>query len=63
MRWFGNPRMDAQTLNRYWHFCEGNPNGQIVASPGAICSNIEGGANTTLWVKESGNGSAGWVAK
>lgn len=42
----------------------GNPNGVVTASPGAIYRNRAGGANTTLWIKESGVGtSTGWVAK
>jgi Na+/alanine symporter len=31
----------------------GNPNGVVTA----------GGAGATLWVKESGTGNTGWVAK
>ena len=41
-----------------------DPNGNVVASPGAIYTAAAGGALVTLWVKESGtNDSAGWVAK
>ena len=44
----------------------GNPNGQAgaEASPGAIYLNQNGGAGTTLYVKESGVGTnTGWVGK
>jgi hypothetical protein len=36
----------------------------IVADIGTLYMRTDGGANTTLYVKESGNGlSTGWVAK
>jgi len=43
-------------------FGEGVP--AIVADVGTLYMRTDGGANTTLYVKESGNGlSTGWVAK
>jgi hypothetical protein len=42
----------------------GTPVGQIVASPGALYLRRDGGAVTSLYVKESGLGTnTGWVAK
>jgi hypothetical protein len=41
----------------------GNPNGFVTANPGTIYLNQSGGAGTTLYVKESGVGNTGWVAK
>jgi hypothetical protein len=41
----------------------GDPNTQIAANPGSLCMNLSGGAGATLWVKESGGGNTGWVAK
>jgi hypothetical protein len=41
----------------------GNPNGVVSGSPGDLYLNQSGGANATLWVKESTTGTAGWVAK
>ncbi len=42
----------------------GDPNGVLVADVGALFLRTDGGASTTLWVKESGSGlSSGWVAK
>jgi hypothetical protein len=41
----------------------GNPNGIVTANPGSIYLNNAGGANTTLYVKESGISNTGWVAK
>lgn len=42
----------------------GNPNNKVVGSPPMIWLRTDGGANTTLYVKESGiNTRTGWVAK
>jgi hypothetical protein len=42
----------------------GSPNGVVTASPPALYFNTTGGANTTLYVKESGaSTNTGWVAK
>jgi hypothetical protein len=39
------------------------PNGNITAPPGSLYTKTAGGAGATLWVKESGTGNTGWVAK
>lgn len=41
----------------------GSPESAIVAEPGAMYLREDGGAGTTLYIKESGTGNAGWVAK
>ena len=42
----------------------GTPNTVVTGSPGDIYINKNGGAGTTLWVKESGTGTnTGWVGK
>jgi hypothetical protein len=42
----------------------GSPNGSVTGNPGDLYTNTSGGANTTLYVKESGTGTnTGWVAK
>lgn len=42
----------------------GTPLNNVVADRGTLFLRIDGGANTTLYVKESGDGLAtGWVAK
>ena len=42
----------------------GTPEGAVVANVGALFMRLDGGANTTLYVKESGAGlNTGWVAK
>lgn len=40
----------------------GTPEGSVTASVGAIYNRSDGGAGTTLYVKESGTGNTGWVA-
>lgn len=41
----------------------GTPEGNVSASVGAIYIRTDGGAGTTLYVKETGTGSTGWAAK
>ena len=41
----------------------GSPEGVITAGVGSIYQRTNGGANTSLYVKESGSGNTGWIAK
>lgn len=41
----------------------GSPEGAVTAVPGSTCRNTAGGANVTFFVKESGTGNTGWIAK
>tara|TARA_R110000796_G_scaffold152325_1_gene268831 strand:- start:4 stop:909 length:906 start_codon:yes stop_codon:yes gene_type:complete len=41
----------------------GTPESTITAVPGSLYMNSAGGENTSLYVKESGTGNTGWVAK
>ena len=41
----------------------GSPEGALAAPIGSMVLRTDGGAATTLYVKESGTGTAGWVAK
>lgn len=41
----------------------GSPEGFVAAKVGSLVTRTNGGANTTLYVKESGSGNTGWVAK
>lgn len=41
----------------------GDPSGVISAPIGSVYVNTQGGSATTLWVKESGTDSSGWVGK
>jgi hypothetical protein len=46
-----------------WSARSGSPEGVVTAPPGSIYSDTNGGAGATLYVKESGTGNTGWVAK
>lgn len=41
----------------------GTPEGVMTAEVGSLFMRTDGGANTTLYVKESGSGNTGWVPK
>jgi hypothetical protein len=41
----------------------GSPEGSIAAPVGSLWTRTDGGASTTLYVKQSGTGNTGWVAK
>lgn len=41
----------------------GTPEGSVTGVPGDLYVSTNGGANTTLYVKESGTGNTGWIAK
>jgi hypothetical protein len=41
----------------------GSPLNVLVAPVGSLYRRTDGGANTTLYVKESGTDASGWVAK
>jgi hypothetical protein len=40
----------------------GSPEGTVIASPGALYARLDGGADQTLYVKESGAAASGWRA-
>lgn len=46
-----------------WRCGAGTPEGAVTAPVGSLFTRTDGGANTTLYVKESGTGNTGWVAK
>lgn len=41
----------------------GSPETRIIAPVGSLYLRADGGAGTTLYVKESGTGNVGWVGK
>jgi hypothetical protein len=51
------------TANLIWLTGSGTPEGAITADVGSLYTRSNGGANTTLYIKESGTGNTGWVAK
>lgn len=46
-----------------WSVGSGTPEAALTAPIGSIFTRTDGGASTTLYVKESGTGNTGWVAK
>lgn len=46
-----------------WTSGAGTPEGVLSAPVGSLYTRTDGGASTTLYVKESGTGNTGWVAK
>ena len=65
-----NSRFYNVTGNKYtngggvtWSSGTGSPEGVIAAPVGSLFSRLDGGASTTLYVKQSGTGNTGWVAK
>lgn len=46
-----------------WTSGSGTPEGVVTAPVGSMFTRTDGGASTTLYVKESGSGNTGWVAK
>jgi hypothetical protein len=50
-------------FGRYWLVGAGDPEGAAAAPVGSFFSRTDGGAGTSWYVKESGAGNTGWVAK
>lgn len=55
-------------LNGVWYpeapiMGNGTPEAAVAAPVGSLYRRLDGGASTTLYVKESGTGNTGWVAK
>ena len=48
---------------RTWRVGTGTPEGAVTAPVGSLFTRTDGGASTTLYVKESGTGNTGWAAK
>jgi hypothetical protein len=46
-----------------WTSGTGTPEGSVTAVVGSVYTRDDGGAGTTLYIKESGTGDTGWVAK
>lgn len=58
---YDNLAGDGETVRVYRGYA--TPEGAVVAGIGSLYQRLDGGASTTLYVKESGTGSTGWVAK
>lgn len=53
----------APVQSLYDRYGAGAPEGVVTAPVGTTYHRTDGGANTSLYVKESGTGNTGWVAK
>jgi len=60
---FTTPEVVMGNGGPIWTYCTGTPEAQITAPVGSLCTRTDGGAATTLYVKESGSGNTGWAAK
>ncbi len=47
----------------FWSAGAGSPEGAVTAPVGSLYSRTDGGAGTSLYIKESGSGNTGWVGK
>jgi hypothetical protein len=62
-QWFTEVQRNFSAMPAIQTF-SGDPNGDVLGVPGDLVGDTTGGANTTLWVKESGSGTnTGWTAK
>ena len=59
----GNPLARQSSLAALVISGSGSPEGVVTAPVGKLYLRTNGGAGTTLYVKESGSGNTGWVAK
>jgi hypothetical protein len=64
VRSFPDVQQDLQAIAGRLPFSgKGSPEGNVVAPVGRLYTRTDGGAATTLYVKESGSGAVGWIAK
>ena len=54
---------ELDTLSSFLFRGSGSPEGVVTANIGSVFLRTDGSTNTTLYVKESGTGNTGWVAK
>ena len=58
-----NGVLAPQGTNAHIYSGYGTPEAAVVAEIGSIYLRTDGGASTSFYVKESGTGNTGWVAK
>lgn len=59
----GNSYVQTGTGTTRWYTGTGSPETVVAATIGSLYSRTDGGGSTTLYVKESGAGNTGWIAK
>lgn len=52
---------DGDTVRSYKGY--GSPENSVSAGIGSVYHRLDGGASTSIYVKESGTGATGWTAK
>lgn len=62
-RWRGVYSITSYVNGVTYSSGNGSPEGVVTAVVGAVYTRKDGGANTTLYIKESGTSNTGWVAK
>jgi hypothetical protein len=55
--------LNSAETGPFWTSGSGSPETVVTAPVGSIYSRLDGGATTTLYIKTSGTGNTGWVAK
>ena len=60
---FRNGGTSETVYDCIWITGTGSPEGVYSAGVGSLYSRTDGGTNTSLYIKESGTGNTGWVAK
>ncbi len=60
---FVGPLRMGSGVGPLWLTGAGVPQGVVTAPVGSMYTRTDGGDNTTLYIKESGTGNLGWVAK
>lgn len=57
------PFVTEEVFAQYILRGEGTPEGAVTAEVGTLYLRTDGSTDTTLYVKETGSGTTGWVAK
>jgi hypothetical protein len=52
----------VRQLQSAWRRGAGSPEGVVTAPVGTAYLQSDGGAGTTLWIKETGTGPTGWAS-
>lgn len=60
---YGELRLNSSVNGPVIIACTGTPEGAVTGPVGSLALRLDGGASTTLYVKQSGTGNTGWVAK
>lgn len=56
-------QLNWEALSKRLLLGNGSPEGAVTAVAPAMYLRLNGGAGTTLYVKETGSGNTGWAAK